>query len=168
MYWIWGVELQVWQKREPTKVHISHVESTCITAFISLRGEIWVHKSSWTPPLFMIVPVSSHESERSCIYMLGHRFCLFRLFFHWILEMFRHGSISVYHFNARIAFKWKLKVQHFDIIDCYSLFYNHYIVSSSTMSIHVHVACALKRQSQFPFRVQMSVSIHRYARVTQW
>ena len=34
---------------------------------ISLRGEVWVHKTSLTPPLFIEVPVPSQESERSCI-----------------------------------------------------------------------------------------------------
>jgi hypothetical protein len=34
---------------------------------ISLRGEVCVHKTSLTPPLFIEVFVSSQTSERSCI-----------------------------------------------------------------------------------------------------
>jgi hypothetical protein len=40
---------------------------------ISLRGEVWAHKTSQTtPPLFIIeVPVSTQETDRSCICVLG-------------------------------------------------------------------------------------------------
>jgi hypothetical protein len=41
---------------------------------ISLRGEIWVHKTSLTQWLFMNVSVPSQESERSYICVLGYRF----------------------------------------------------------------------------------------------
>ena len=34
---------------------------------ISLSIEVWVHKTSLTPPLFIEVPVPIQESERSCI-----------------------------------------------------------------------------------------------------
>ena len=37
---------------------------------ISLRGELWAHKTSLTPPLFIEVSVPSQESERSCIFVL--------------------------------------------------------------------------------------------------
>jgi hypothetical protein len=34
---------------------------------ISLRGKVWAHKTRFTPPLFIEVPVSNQEDERSCI-----------------------------------------------------------------------------------------------------
>ena len=37
---------------------------------ISLRGEVWVHKTSLTPPRFTKVPVLSQESERPCMCVL--------------------------------------------------------------------------------------------------
>jgi len=47
----------------------------------SLRGEVWAHKSSLTPPLFLEVSVPSQESGRSSICVSGFDFCLFlRLF----------------------------------------------------------------------------------------
>jgi len=40
----------------------------------------WAHKISLTPPLYIVVPVPSQESERSFIcvkgYTKGYRFCL--------------------------------------------------------------------------------------------
>jgi len=30
---------------------------------ISPRGEVWAHKTSLTPPLFVKVPVTSHEGK---------------------------------------------------------------------------------------------------------
>jgi hypothetical protein len=38
---------------------------------ISLKKEVWVHKTSLTLPLFMEVPVPIQEHERSCICVLG-------------------------------------------------------------------------------------------------
>jgi len=38
---------------------------------ISLRRALWVQKNSWTPPLFIKMPVPSQEIERSCISVLG-------------------------------------------------------------------------------------------------
>ena len=38
---------------------------------ISLRGQVWAHKTSLTPPLFIGVPVPSQKSKRSYIYALG-------------------------------------------------------------------------------------------------
>jgi hypothetical protein len=44
--------------------------NTLITYDISLRMRVWVHKTSLTPPLcFIEVPVASHESEISGIYV---------------------------------------------------------------------------------------------------
>ena len=37
----------------------------------SLRRGVWAHNSSLTPPLFIEVPVSSQDIERSCICVLG-------------------------------------------------------------------------------------------------
>ena len=52
---------------------------------ISLRGEVLAHQISLTPSPSIEVPVPSQD-ERSLIFVLGYRFCLF---FYWILEMFR-------------------------------------------------------------------------------
>ena len=38
---------------------------------MSLRGEVWAHKTSLTSPLFMYLPVPNQKSERSCIVVLG-------------------------------------------------------------------------------------------------
>ena len=38
---------------------------------IALREEVSAHQTSLTLPLFIEVPVTSHESERSCIFALG-------------------------------------------------------------------------------------------------
>ena len=51
---------------------------------ISLRGEVWAHKTTLVCSLFIEVPVLSQESERSCI--CG--FWLFLRFFYWTLELF--------------------------------------------------------------------------------
>ena len=37
----------------------------------SLREEVWVNKTSLTPPPVTYIPVRSQESERSYIYVLG-------------------------------------------------------------------------------------------------
>lgn len=37
----------------------------------SLGGDIWVHKTSLSPSLFIAVPVTSQENMRSCICVLG-------------------------------------------------------------------------------------------------
>ena len=42
----------------------------------SLRGKVWAHTISLNRALFIEVPVPSQESEGSCIYVLGYRFCL--------------------------------------------------------------------------------------------
>ena len=34
---------------------------------ISLKRDVWAHKTSLTQPLFIEVPVPSHESEQSCL-----------------------------------------------------------------------------------------------------
>ena len=40
-------------------------------AYISLRGEVWVYITWLTLPLVIEVSVPSHESEQSCICVLG-------------------------------------------------------------------------------------------------
>jgi hypothetical protein len=50
----------------------SHVEHIHVHVhIITLRGEVWIHKTSLTPPLFIEVSVPRDESERSCICVLG-------------------------------------------------------------------------------------------------
>ena len=43
--------------------YFNKIELVCI----SLRGEVWADKATFTPPPFIGVPVTSHESERSSI-----------------------------------------------------------------------------------------------------
>ena len=50
---------------------IMQVYYTSMTASFSLRGDCWAHKASLTPPRFIEVPVTSQESERLCICVLG-------------------------------------------------------------------------------------------------
>jgi hypothetical protein len=38
---------------------------------ISLRGGVWAHKTSLSPPLFIEVPVQSQESKQLCICVFG-------------------------------------------------------------------------------------------------
>jgi len=38
---------------------------------MSLRGEVWSHKTILTPSLYIEVPVPSQESELSCICVVG-------------------------------------------------------------------------------------------------
>jgi len=40
---------------------------------ISLRGEVWAHKTGLSPPLFIEVLILSQESERSCTCVLDFR-----------------------------------------------------------------------------------------------
>jgi len=47
---------------------------------ISLKGDVWGHKTSLTQPRFTEVPVPSKEYDRSCIYVVGYQFCLFLRF----------------------------------------------------------------------------------------
>jgi hypothetical protein len=48
-----------------------HMWTVLALPHISLRGEVWAHKTSLTPPFFNKVPVPSHGSEWSCISVLG-------------------------------------------------------------------------------------------------
>ena len=47
--------------------YFNKIELVCI----SLRGEVWADKATFTPPPFIGVPVTSHESERSSICVLA-------------------------------------------------------------------------------------------------
>jgi hypothetical protein len=60
---------------------------------ISLKEEVWVLKTSLTRPLVVEVAVPSHESVRSCNFVLGYRFCPFLRFANWILELFLQCGI---------------------------------------------------------------------------
>jgi hypothetical protein len=47
-----------------------HVERTCMTALFYQEGGVWNPKTSLTPPHFIEMPVTSQDSERSCICVL--------------------------------------------------------------------------------------------------
>jgi hypothetical protein len=70
--------------------------------------EVWAHKTSLTPPCFIEVPVPepSQQSERPCICVSGHRFCLFLPFFYKILELFRECGIFLFLFIYFVVFFW--------------------------------------------------------------
>ena len=55
---------------------------------ISLIGDVWTHKISLTPPLFMDIHVLSQKSEWSCICVLGASilFLRFQNGFHRVLR----------------------------------------------------------------------------------
>ena len=65
---------------------------------ISLRGDVWDHKISLTPPLFIEVPVPSQDNDMSCICVLEVTICLFQRLFDWILELFRRCGIFCFSF----------------------------------------------------------------------
>ena len=51
--------------------HFTHMRKVLGWAHhFTIIGEVWAHKTSLTPPLFIGVPVPSKENEWSCIYML--------------------------------------------------------------------------------------------------
>ena len=58
---------------------------------ISLRGEVWDNEISLTPPLVIVIPVPSQESDRSCICVLGisilHISTIFLLDFETVLSL---------------------------------------------------------------------------------
>ena len=61
------------------------------------KGNIWVHKTSLTPPLFIKVPVPSQKTERPCICVLGVVILplskIFLLFLLLLLQMLPHCRI---------------------------------------------------------------------------
>ena len=78
---------------------------------ISLRGEVWAHKTSLFPPPLIEVPIPSQESEHFfvCICVLGYRFFLFLRFWYLILEWL----LTVWYFS--IDFGMALTVWYFSI-----------------------------------------------------
>ena len=65
---------------------------------ISVREEVWAHKTSLTSLLFIEVHVPSQESVRSFLCVLRYRISLFHRFWHLILEMFRQCGIFCFSF----------------------------------------------------------------------
>jgi hypothetical protein len=59
-------------------------------SIILRNGEVFDHKNSLTPPLFIEVPVPSQKSERSFIFVIEYRLCLC---FHDIWILFWTGWI---------------------------------------------------------------------------
>ena len=71
---------------------------------ISLRGEVWAHKTSVTPPPFIEVSVTSQEIERSCICVLrGIDFFSFYKFDIWFWNWSDH---VVFLFRSILFFIW--------------------------------------------------------------
>ena len=64
------------------------------------RREVWAHKTSLTPPLFIKVPVPSLASEWSCNYVLELSILPFLRFYYCILELFRQCDVFVFHYIA--------------------------------------------------------------------
>ena len=77
---------------------------------ISIRGEVWAHKTSLTTPLFIEVSVPSQESDRSYICVMGIDFSIkFRscsdsvvFLFHFPKFNFRHTILIV---RDKVVFK---------------------------------------------------------------
>ena len=60
----------------------------------SVWKEVWIHKTSLTPPPFIEVPVPSQDSDQSCFLSVkGYRFCFFLRLFPWILQLFSQYGI---------------------------------------------------------------------------
>ena len=84
---------------------------------ISLRGKVWAHKTSLTPPHVIEVPVPRQESEKSCIGVLGVSgiVSLFIRFCDWILELSRQCGIFVFLVFGTVPTVWYI---------CFSSFWN--------------------------------------------
>jgi len=64
---------------------------------ISLRGDIWAHITSLTPPRFIEVPVLIQKSERVTFSVLGVSvFSSLCGFWYFILELFRQCGILLF------------------------------------------------------------------------
>jgi hypothetical protein len=53
------------------------VKTTCVQSIdtcMTLRGDVWAHKTSLTWPCFIEVPVLRRESDQSCTCGFGYRF----------------------------------------------------------------------------------------------
>ena len=84
---------------------------------ISLRGKVWAHITSLTPPHVIEVPVSRQESERSCIGVLGVSgiVFLFIRFCDSILELSRQCGIFIFLDFGTVPTVWYF---------CFSIFWN--------------------------------------------
>jgi len=56
--------------------------------FMLIRGEVWAHKTSLTPPLFIDAPVPNQESVRLYICAIGVSILAFSTICYWISELF--------------------------------------------------------------------------------
>ena len=60
--------------------HFTHMSKHLHDRIIPLRGNVWDHRTSLTPPLYFIeIAVPNQESGQSCICVLGYRVCLFTI-----------------------------------------------------------------------------------------
>ena len=60
-----------------------------------------VHKTSLISSVVIEVPVPSQESGRLCIFVLGHRFCMFVRFLDSFVELFcRYSRMYIAFFNS--------------------------------------------------------------------
>ena len=92
--------------------HFTHMSKHLHDRIIPLRGNVWDHRTSLTPPLYFIeIAVPNQESGQSCICVLGYRVCLFTIllfdfgivptvWYYWncsdsvvLLELFRQCGI---------------------------------------------------------------------------
>ena len=96
----------------------SHVETLKRGPVISLKRQVWSHKTSLTPPLFIVL---NQECKQKCIYAINIDFVSFYFFFtgfrncydNWIIlvflfyfydffllfELFRHWVILCFQFH---------------------------------------------------------------------
>jgi hypothetical protein len=80
------------------KFEVILVSFLCRKNTISLREKIWVYKAGLTLPLFIEVPVTSKDSQRSSICLLGVSILPFSKI--GILELFQSVVFFVVHFIA--------------------------------------------------------------------
>jgi hypothetical protein len=80
------------------------VKTTCVQSIdtcMTLRGDVWAHKTSLTWPCFIEVPVLRQESEQSCTCGFGYRFyfvsTISRLDFETVLtiQYFMYSQYSI-------------------------------------------------------------------------
>ena len=80
---------------------------------ISPRGEVWAHKTSLTPPIFIEGSVISQESEWSCIIMLGVSILPFSMI---LIFGFGIGSTVWYFLSLFTLYYYTNETYHHDII----------------------------------------------------
>ena len=79
----------------------SHIRNNCNNHIVSLVGEALIHKISLILSLVIEVPVPSQESRMLCIFVLGHRFCMFLRVFDSFVELFcRYSRMYIAFFNS--------------------------------------------------------------------